>query len=93
MLVVIECGHGDRRVHVIGRAHDHRIDLVAHLVEQLPIVAELRGVGMLGPRLVELVRIYVADGHDDRLGVRGNFAEVVGTHPAHADGSDVELFK
>ncbi len=46
----------DRKVHVIGRRHRDRVDLVAHLVEHLPEIAEARhlriGIERLGGAVV-----------------------------------------
>ena len=54
----------DRGVHVVGNAHDDRVDLPVHGVEQLAVVAEPPGLRELpegfGPAFV----VHVAEGDD-----------------------------
>ncbi len=79
--------HGDHRMGVVGRAHQHRVDPVAHLIQHLPVV-------LVSPRLREALEgpggtafVHVAEG-DDVL-VR-HVGEIMSALAADAHRSEVD---
>ena len=76
MFPELHCRHRDRRVHVVWRSDDDRIDLLVHLVEKLaPVLKDLRA----GVCLVQLLRasqVDFSDGDEARVRRLQHFGEV-----------------
>ena len=80
---------GDVRVRVVGRAHLHRLELVAHRLQHLAVVGELRDAGILLLPVVEHRRVDVADRHE--VAPRADEAlRRPAAHAAAADGGDLQ---
>jgi hypothetical protein len=80
-------GQRDDRVGVVGRGHDHGVDVLL-LVEHLALIAIDFGPGKLLERLGGVTLVHVTERHDV-LG--GALLEVVVPYAANADAGDVEL--
>ena len=79
---------GDHGVRVVRRGHQHRIDVLAHLVEQdAPVLEALRG-RVVAERLLGVGPVHVAEG-DDVL--RRHVGQVAPADAADADAGDVQL--
>ena len=75
---------------VIGRGDEHRVDLIAHFVEQLAEIAVASSPwGIVSKLSLSPALVYIAQG-DDVL--PGAIADVPGALPSHADPGDVQLF-
>ena len=87
VLAQVHRRQADRSVHVVGNAHDHRVDLPVHRVEQLAVVAEPLGLGELLEGLGSALVVHVAEGHD----VLGrDLLEVLGPLATAADDRQVQ---
>ena len=75
-------------MHVVRNAHDHRVDLPVHGVEELAIVAEPPGLGKLLEGRSSAFVIHVAEGDDVLF---RDLLEVLGPLAATADDSDIQL--
>jgi hypothetical protein len=93
VLAPLDGRHGRHGVRMVGRADDHRVDLVRHLVEHLAEVLidlgvrelrDLRTLAALGPQ------VHVAQGDDLRAAVAGDRFDVAAAHAASADAGDVQ---
>ncbi len=78
----------DRGVHVVGDAHDHRVDLPVYGVEQLALVAEPLGPRELPEGFSPAFVVHVAES-DDILS--RDLLEVLGPLAATANDGDVQL--
>ena len=76
--------HGDVGVRVVRRADLHDLELVAHRLEHVAVVRELRNAGVLLLPAVERARVDVA--HRDKLAARRD--EAFRRGPAHAPAAD-----
>ena len=92
VLAPLDGRHRRHGVGVVGRADDHRVDLLVHLVEHLAEVLVHLGVRELrNRRALAMLRpqIDVAEGHD--VGALGDLVDVVTASPAGADRGDVQF--
>jgi hypothetical protein len=90
MLAHLHCLGGHHSVVVIGHAHGHRIDAVAHLVEHVAIVVEivLRLVPLL--HAFELCGIDIAQRED--LAELGSVLDVALTLASDTNAAKLNLF-
>ena len=76
-------------VHVVGRGDDHRVDVLAFLVEHLAEVAEARRVGEALEGRGGAAVVHVAQRHDVLR--RGGGAEIRSALAAGADGGEIQF--
>ena len=85
----------DRRhaVVMVRRGNGHRIDVLAHFIQHLAVIAVLLGWGNFSANclafLPSVLLVHVADGHDVAAALRG-VAAVAVAFAAHADAGDVD---
>ncbi len=75
---------------MVGRAHGHRVDLVAELLEHLAIIEVLFRIGILLAHLVEYVAVDIAEGHD--LAALAGIVGIAVALAANADARKPNLF-
>src|SRR5260221_10851737 len=90
MFAPLDGGHCGHRVKMIGRRHDHRIDLLLHLIEHLAKIRELLYIWKFLKRSRRPLRIDVAESDDVIVG--SDLADVPLALAAHANSGDVKFF-
>jgi hypothetical protein len=87
MLAHLQRKHCGQRVRMVGRADDHRVDILLPF-QHPPIVRPQLRVGKHLRRVRQVVQVHIAQG-DDILA--GDAAQVVPPAPADANHCDVQL--
>ena len=85
--------HGRHRgdgMSVVGRGHQHGIDLLVHLVEHPAEILERLGLGMLLVNVARPLCVHVAQRHDVHARP-GKVIEVTPSLAADADAGDIQL--
>jgi hypothetical protein len=78
-----------RRMDMIGRGHDDRVDLLIHLRKHFTEILIPFGVRVFGAARAERVLIHVTEPYDDAAHF-GGVIGVTGTFAARADDSDLD---
>ena len=91
VLAMVEGGHRDRRMHMVGHGHVTGVDVLMFLVEELAEIVEARGLRVLLGDRAEMPIIDVAESDDLRVRTAGEHAEVVATHAGDAAGRVTDL--
>ena len=83
-------GQADRGMHMVGRAHDHRVEFLVNTIQHLTVVPEALGPGKLfkGPRRALIV--HVTQGDDIDL-VAGKPTEIVSTTTAATHNGNTQF--
>lgn len=84
-------GHrGGGRVDVIGRGDNDGIEALAHVFDELAVIAVLLGLRIFLAAFGECVFVHVAEGHDVAASL-GGFVGVTRAFATGADDGDVEF--